>query len=44
MTQVTPERARSLAAALRLEYLTVGWNVVEAVIALMAGLAVAARL
>ena len=39
MTQVTPERARSLAAALRLEYLTVGWNVVEAVIALAAGLA-----
>jgi divalent metal cation (Fe/Co/Zn/Cd) transporter len=39
MTLVTPERSRSLAAALRLEYLTVGWNVVEAVIALAAGLA-----
>jgi divalent metal cation (Fe/Co/Zn/Cd) transporter len=37
--QITPERSRSLAAALRLEYLTVGWNVVEAGIALAAGLA-----
>ncbi len=39
MTQVAPERSKSLAAALRLEYLTVGWNVVEAVVALTAGLA-----
>ena len=37
MTQVTPERARSLGAALRLEYVTVGWNTVEAVVALAAG-------
>jgi divalent metal cation (Fe/Co/Zn/Cd) transporter len=39
MAQVTPERERSLAAALRLEYLTVGWNTVEAVVALTAGVA-----
>jgi len=39
MAQVTPERERSLAAALRLEYLTVGWNSVEAVVALAAGVA-----
>ena len=39
MARVTPERQRSLAAALRLEYLTVGWNTVEAVVALAAGLA-----
>jgi divalent metal cation (Fe/Co/Zn/Cd) transporter len=39
MMQVTPERARSLGAALRLEYLTVGWNTVEAVVALAAGAA-----
>ena len=37
MAQVTPERARSLGAALRLEYVTVGWNTVEAVVALAAG-------
>jgi divalent metal cation (Fe/Co/Zn/Cd) transporter len=37
MIHVTPERSRSLAAALRLEYLTVGWNVVEAAVALAAG-------
>ena len=37
MAQVTPERARSLEAALRLEYVTVGWNTVEAVVALAAG-------
>jgi divalent metal cation (Fe/Co/Zn/Cd) transporter len=34
---LTPERDRSLWAALRLEYLTVGWNSLEAVIALAAG-------
>lgn len=39
MARVTPERERSLAAALRLEYLTVGWNTVEAVVALAAGVA-----
>ena len=39
MAQITPERERSLAAALRLEYLTVGWNTVEAVVALAAGVA-----
>lgn len=32
-------RARSLAHALRLEYLTVGWNVVEGVVAIAAALA-----
>jgi len=37
MNRITPERDRSLAAALRLEYLTVGWNAVEAVVALAAG-------
>lgn len=39
MNRITPERDRSLAAALRLEYLTVGWNTVEAVVALAAGVA-----
>ena len=37
MTRITPERDRSLGAALRLEYLTVGWNTVEAVVDLAAG-------
>jgi divalent metal cation (Fe/Co/Zn/Cd) transporter len=37
MAEVTPERSRSLRAALRLEYLTVAWNVVEAAVALAAG-------
>ena len=39
MTQIAPARDRSLAAALRLEYLTVGWNTIEAVVALVAGVA-----
>lgn len=39
MARVTPERERLLASALRLEYLTVGWNTVEAVVALAAGVA-----
>lgn len=34
-----PDRVRSLRAALRLEYLTLGWNVIEAAVALAAGLA-----
>ena len=37
MDQITPDRDRSLGAALRLEYLTVGWNAVEAAVALAAG-------
>ena len=32
-------RARTLAHALRLEYLTVGWNVIEGVVAIAAALA-----
>ena len=32
-------RARNLSRALRLEYLTVGWNVIEAVVAVAAGVA-----
>lgn len=35
----TPERARHLRDALRLEYLTVGWNVVEGIVAVTAALA-----
>lgn len=38
-TLAAPERPRLLARALRLEYLTVGWNVVEGVIAIAAALA-----
>jgi divalent metal cation (Fe/Co/Zn/Cd) transporter len=37
VSPTTLERSRSLAEALRLEYLTVGWNLVEAVVALSAG-------
>jgi len=36
---IGPDRVRSLRAALRLEYLTLGWNVAEAAVALAAGLA-----
>jgi divalent metal cation (Fe/Co/Zn/Cd) transporter len=39
MSEVTAARAPLLRHALRLEYLTVGWNVVEGVIALVAALA-----
>ena len=44
MTSATiPESGRSTAAALgegrRLEYLTIGWNVVEAVVSIGAGIA-----
>lgn len=35
----TPDRARHLRDALRLEYLTVGWNVIEGVVAVTAALA-----
>lgn len=38
-TLATSDRARILARGLRLEYLTVGWNVVEGVIAIAAALA-----
>ena len=36
---MTPDRERALARALRLEYLSVGWNVVEAVVSIVAALA-----
>jgi len=38
-TAAVPDRTSSLAHALRLEYLTVGWNVVEGVIGVAAALA-----
>jgi divalent metal cation (Fe/Co/Zn/Cd) transporter len=38
-TLAAPERPRLLARALRLEYLTVGWNLIEGVIAIAAALA-----
>ena len=37
---VTESRAETLAQALRLEYLTVGWNLVEGIVAVGAALAV----
>ena len=38
MTVLAPERREALhRRALRLEYLTVGWNVVEALVAVLAG-------
>lgn len=39
MTTSTADRPRLLARALRLEYLTVGWNVVEGVVAITAAFA-----
>jgi divalent metal cation (Fe/Co/Zn/Cd) transporter len=39
MSQGTATRAKAVRAALRLEYLTVGWNVVEGVVAITAALA-----
>lgn len=39
MTAITAERPALLRRALRLEYLTVGWNIVEGVIAIAAALA-----
>ena len=39
MTTLAPVRRGLLARALRLEYLTVGWNVVEGIIAVAAALA-----
>ena len=39
MTAVTPTRPSLLRRALRLEYLTVGWNLVEGVVAIAAALA-----
>jgi len=39
MSSETPSRDRLVARALRLEYLTVGWNVVEGVVAIGAALA-----
>jgi divalent metal cation (Fe/Co/Zn/Cd) transporter len=39
MLGIPASRARTLTRALRLEYLTVGWNVIEGVVAIMAALA-----
>jgi hypothetical protein len=39
LTTVTPARAQLLRRALRLEYLTLGWNVIEGAIAVAAALA-----
>ena len=38
-TVAAPDRPRLLARALRLEYLTVGWNLIEGVIAIAAAMA-----
>ncbi len=39
MTTITADRPSLLRRALRLEYLTVGWNIAEGLIAITAGLA-----
>jgi divalent metal cation (Fe/Co/Zn/Cd) transporter len=39
MTDLTSDRSRLLVRGLRLEYLTVGWNVVEGIVAIAAALA-----
>ena len=39
LLEIPASRARTLAHALRLEYLTVGWNVIEGVVAIAAALA-----
>ena len=39
MSTIAADRPRLLRRALRLEYLTVGWNVVEGIVAIAAALA-----